>query len=274
MSEVFDSSGHKDAQGKPVVAITVDDGYLDFFTIAYPLLTEHGIPATFFTTVDFINQKSWFWFDKLKFVIQKTECESILISCLEYRHKLILTDNLSKESAWHSLADYCLSLPESEKDIFVEIVARYFKVSIPQCPPVEFSPVSWEQLSQMSVAGIEIGSHSLSHPVLSALDAGTIMKEILESKEIIEKKLQRQVKTIAYPFGGAKDYNNQVIREVKRSGYSVAVVAHGGLPSLETPYVLPRLGSSNDKFDFLWKIYGMEYILMIIRLKIAKIRSF
>lgn len=56
-----------------LVIITVDDGYYDFYKLAYPVLKKFNVGATFFCTVNFLDKKEWLWPDRISYALEKTE---------------------------------------------------------------------------------------------------------------------------------------------------------------------------------------------------------
>jgi peptidoglycan/xylan/chitin deacetylase (PgdA/CDA1 family) len=80
--------------------------------------------------------------------------------------------------------------------------------------------MSWDEMRQMSEAGMVFGSHSISHPYLDKLSDENLKKEVEDSKKLLEEKLEKKVDYIAYPAGM---YNNKVIEAVKAAGYQAAL---------------------------------------------------
>jgi len=112
--------------------------------------------------------------------------------------------------------------------------------------------LSWAQLQEMTLAGMDIQAHSLSHPHLRVLPADTAYKEIAESKAILEKRLGKPVLAFNYPFG---EYNPAVIEMVRRAGYQSAVtLASGYKQRADALFTLQRIRISyNDSLDDLIK---------------------
>lgn len=108
--------------------------------------------------------------------------------------------------------------------------------------------LSWAQLQEMTLAGMDIQAHSLSHPHLRTLPADTAYKEIAESKAILEKRLGKPVIAFNYPFG---EYNPAVIEMVRRAGYQSAVtLASGYQQRADELFTLHRIRVSyNDSLD-------------------------
>jgi len=85
--------------------------------------------------------------------------------------------------------------------------------------------MTWAQLQEMSAAGMDIQPHTLTHPHLRTLPPDEAMKEITESKNILETRLGKPMVAFAYPFG---EYNAAVIDMLKRAGYASAVTLAAG----------------------------------------------
>ncbi len=99
--------------------------------------------------------------------------------------------------------------------------------------------VTWEQLEEMSAAGMDIGSHTLTHPHLRSLTPEAAYKEIADSRALLEKRLSRKVTTFDYPFG---EYDNATIDLVKRAGFESAVtISPGYKQRAEEIYTLHRI---------------------------------
>jgi len=108
LAAITDSSLLK---GKPPVIITIDDGYLDFFEVAFPLLKERALPATLFVTTGFVDGRLWFWWDRLAYLLSEIEPGNRTLEYLDRRISFDSSDPSQKTSAWNTIADY-LSIQE------------------------------------------------------------------------------------------------------------------------------------------------------------------
>jgi len=108
--------------------------------------------------------------------------------------------------------------------------------------------MTWAQLSELTAAGMDIQSHSITHPHLRTLSPDAAFKEIAESKTTLEKRLGKPVVTFCYPFG---EYDNAMIEMVKRAGYESAVtLASGYRQRADQLFLLHRIRVSyNDSLD-------------------------
>lgn len=117
----------------------------------------------------------------------------------------------------------------------------------------------WPEIIRLAKKGIEIGSHTRTHPNLTRLEKVALKKEIKESKTILEEKLGMPVETFCYP-GGRR--NLLVIETVKETGYKIAVIVTPGIESTESPdlFNLKRIcvGPGEDADKLLSRIARRE----------------
>jgi peptidoglycan/xylan/chitin deacetylase (PgdA/CDA1 family) len=240
--------------------ITVDDGYLDFYQVAYPLLRKFELPATFFATLNFVEGRIWLWPDILCHVLHRTRRPGLQVAWRGSTFGLPLQSPSARQQSWQRLSDYCSELPDGEKWEFIRHLADTAGVAVPQHPLPEFAPVTFDQLTEMSRSGIEIGAHSLNHPILSRVDDDTLVAELCDPKRILEERLGVEVRSLAYPSGRAIDINPNVVEAARRCGYAGAVVTrreHRRRDGCDR-FQLPRMGVGCDRADFCWKLYGLE----------------
>jgi peptidoglycan/xylan/chitin deacetylase (PgdA/CDA1 family) len=240
---------------KKIVVLTIDDGYCDFYDIAFPLLKKYGLQATFFPTVEFVNGKIWLWPDRIDYILRQISgCNTEI----DFNNKSFLLDVSTPDKlqcTWQKLSDFCISISNEEKWKFLYFLERELNVTVPEKPTPAYEPVSWDQLCELSRNGIEIGSHTLNHPILSKLKQHEVNLELKKSKTVLEEKLGIFVQTLCYPNGMPEDINGRVLEQMKKAGYEGAVTIKGG--NLFERYRIPRTGIGNSRTDFLWKLCGM-----------------
>lgn len=116
----------------------------------------------------------------------------------------------------------------------------------------ELLPMSWDQLRELADAGWEIGSHTATHPHLTALDDDALRRELVESRATVERRLGRPCPTLAYPYG---DHDERVVAAAGAAGYAAAGTLPGRLPR-PRPLAWPRIGvyHSDDERRFRMKV--------------------
>jgi len=217
-------------------AITIDDGYRDAYDVAFSILRRHRAPATLFAATDFIDRKGWLWTDKLRYVEARRNPSSSL--------------NARRANA------ELKRLPNEEKDRRIAAIAQDAGVTLPALPPADCGAITWEQAREMAAAGIEIGSHTVTHPILTQLDPAQLEYELRQSRSRLEHVLDREVALFCYPNG---DYNARVRGAVERAGYRIAVTTEGGLNDRSSdPLVLRRIHTERDIAHFVQSTSGFE----------------
>lgn len=119
------------------------------------------------------------------------------------------------------------------------------------------SYMDWSQILAMEAAGMDMQSHSLTHPKLTAVSRKQAWKEISESKKVLDSRLKRPVTVFAYPYGS---YEPKIIQMVKRAGYEGAVTVSGISVNYKNP--------EDKAFAYVrYALEGREDLEMVARLK-------
>jgi peptidoglycan/xylan/chitin deacetylase (PgdA/CDA1 family) len=131
--------------------------------------------------------------------------------------------------------------------------------------------MTWEHLREMQAHGMEIQSHTLTHPHLETLSAEGIRTELRDSRAILENELKTSVDFVSFPNGS---YNEMVIQAAAETGYAGSCTSDFGYFSLATlPYCIPRIAvrSSHGLSDFR-KIVSKDMVYLAKLGLSAKIR--
>jgi peptidoglycan/xylan/chitin deacetylase (PgdA/CDA1 family) len=237
---------------KGTVVLTVDDGRRNFWQFFFPLLKEFRMPATFFVVSSFICGKEWIWTDKV-----------LWLARLPHRPQELQRDKLEL-----FFGEMNRLRPDVRTSHIDEIAAK-MKISIPKEPPAEYAPCSWAQLREMADSGlVEIGSHSVTHPIFSTLTDEETRWELTHSRSEIERLMGRRVSCFCFPNGRRADYFPKHLQQVKETGYLSAVMTHFGMPHRGADeYALPRIGvtGKTDFLSFMKYVDGVEYYQGLLR---------
>lgn len=232
------------------IALTFDDGHFDFYENAWPILQKYQLPASLYITTGFVDGKVWLWPDLLKFAMLNSVNKTIFLPplgeiCLD-------TEHLS--TSWHRLGDYCLTLPTDSRQEFIQQLAQKADITLPQTPVAPFTSVSWQQLDEMQQEGLDVGSHTISHPILSSLSEQNSHDELLISGRSIAQHLGRFPRGICYPNGRPTDVNDHVINQAKAIGYTYGLLARNTTIDKNNPFLIGRLASHIDFDYFKWTL--------------------
>jgi peptidoglycan/xylan/chitin deacetylase (PgdA/CDA1 family) len=245
-----------------LVAITVDDGYADFVQLAYPILKRYNVPATVYVVTKFIDQGFWLWFDAIKYQVSQGKKGVYTLEIAGNAHHIVLDDDLTRRSAWHTLADACLPLTQRERMMTLSYIGAVLEVPLPDCPTAEFRAMTWDDLRRFDHELIEVGSHTCSHPVLTRCSDSELKAELVGAKTTIERELRHEVTSLCYPNGQPDDYDARVIWATQMAGYTNAVVAHGTFAGVgSNRFALERLPSPRDDVVFRNTVDGVPHFL-------------
>ncbi len=217
MSELVESL-EQGAVPPKTACITFDDGYRDNFEFAFPILQRYRAPATIFIATDYIGSGKMLWPDILLATLKHTTRSKIPAELLG--EPLPLGTQVDRATAAEMLLDRLKQFAPEERDRRLDQLQSWCGA-----PPVEKRRLmlDWDEVVSMSAAGIEFGSHTVTHPILSHASDEEIDYEIAESKKEIECHVKKPVTAFAYPNGRLDDFDERAIAALKRHGYTSAV---------------------------------------------------
>ena len=220
------------------LAITVDDGYYDFARV-FPIFREFGLPVTLFAVTGFLDRELWLWPDETNLLFTETPLNSVEIAGHLYNLATPHTRIQSRDEVNQRL----IEMTNRDRLQTLRNLPGLLHVVIPDTPPADSLPVSWDQLRELSGDGLDVGAHTRTHPILARMDASELDSEIAASKQRLEDALDRPVTNFCYPNGTAADFSADVIHAVQRSGFETAVSTEPGLNSERADlFSLHRIG--------------------------------
>jgi len=222
------------------LAITIDDGYRDILTSAFPVFEKWKIPAAVYLISGFLDCEFWPWWDKVSYAVERTRKDSVCIEENGSQHRIPLRTASEKDAAIETIRERVKRFPNPDLQPYFANLNNMFEVEIPAQAPPESAPLSWAEVRRLADAGITFGAHTKTHPILPKLDnEAEIREEIAGSKARIEQELGRAVEHFCYPNGDRDDLSEAI---VKSSGFATAVVTESGLNRRGAdPYRLKRL---------------------------------
>ena len=215
ISDTIKKWKRKDKGIKPLMAVTFDDGQEDNYKYAVPVLENLGIKGTFFVPVSNIEKALPLWHDILGFtVLRLFEDGKTGLAELNEFFKLDFSSDLTPIEAARCVIKEAKLLNEQQR---IELI-EYFWDSI-RCPEWA-GMMTWSQLKEMKKSGHEIGSHTMTHPILSKCADSKLHTEISESRKVLQTQLDAPVESFCYPNG---DFDERVLKITQTAGYTCAV---------------------------------------------------
>jgi peptidoglycan/xylan/chitin deacetylase (PgdA/CDA1 family) len=239
---------------KRAAIVTFDDGYKDNYMEAFPILKKYKIPATIFLTTGYIETDNVFWWNIIGYILCNTRLKTIELEGF---------GDISpppKENMFYSLRmtyQKFKRIPDEKKKRLIELLIQKSGVDVPK----DFGKnlmLSWDNIREMNENGIDFGAHTVTHSILTNLPLSQAKFEIVESKKILEKKLDKPVTSFCYPNGFASDYNSDIIQLLKDNGYLCSVTSIPKMVNTNSDlFELGRVPSGYDDKSFKFCISGL-----------------
>jgi len=170
------------------VAVTFDDGYTDNYEIAAPVLNELGVPATFYATVDCVEQRKLPWPGRLWFLFHNTKTGDWSDSSGK---TWPLSSGVEREKAMLRSCDECCQLAGTEQEMYVARLAAELDTEVPARSGALM--MNYDQLQALAGQGHIVGSHTMTHPNMAYVNPAAARRELTESKLHLEQQLKRPV---------------------------------------------------------------------------------
>jgi len=201
------------------VLVTFDDGFRNNLTNAAPLLKKHGIPAVFHVTTGHIGTSRILWPQDLAARVLRWSRKTVPVPGGEQP----LPADLSRRAAFvKRLVAQCQALPDEERRAYLETLKHGPRGRHGDGHEDLFQFMTWDEVRQLCEEGFAVGSHTISHPILTRLGTESLVRELEESKKKIEEETGRDCSPLAYPNGREEDFSGEVIKAARAVGYRIA----------------------------------------------------
>jgi peptidoglycan/xylan/chitin deacetylase (PgdA/CDA1 family) len=217
---------------KPLCVLTFDDGWRDNFTTAFPLLKSFGMPATVFLATGYIGKQEVFWVEQLRSALERRGRDGGIPA--EIAAKIRKT---GRAGTVEDLIEYLKHMPADERSQALDQILS----PVHKLPSTNNGDamLSWEEVAEMQRQGIEFGSHTETHPLLTYEGDATVDRELRRSFAAIQERLGQPPSSFAYPNG---DWDGRIRRAVREAGYECALTTERGWYGQEHDrYTIPRI---------------------------------
>lgn len=205
--------------------ITFDDGNIDNYQTAFPILRSHGLQATFFLPTAFIGTQRLPWWDTIAYIVKHSRKDSFKIN---YPKPAEFRVNRDRPSVTvFQLLLFCSDQATTNYAPLIDELETVCDCVRPNGSG-ERCFMNWDEVREMQGAGMSFGSHTHNHEVLSGLPLERQVSELKESRAILERELGRTVDTLAYPVGRPYTFNADTRAALEDCGYRAAFSFYGG----------------------------------------------
>jgi len=224
------------------VMITFDDGYRDNYEFAFPILKQHSAPATFFLTSGFLDAGTIAWWDEIAWMVRSATAKWLYPSRL-VPELIPLSSSMEREEAICRLLSIYKTLSTDQSETFLNALAHHTGSGRASQDLARDQWMSWEMIREMDQSGMDIGGHTISHPVLSQSSTEEQREEIFGSKSRIESMLGHPITAFSYPVGQPDSFTEQTQQLLHEAGYRWAFSFSGGfaLPGKVDQLNVPRV---------------------------------
>jgi peptidoglycan/xylan/chitin deacetylase (PgdA/CDA1 family) len=209
------------------VCITLDDGYRDNKVWAYPILKRHGAPFTVYVPTSFPERSGKLWWLALERVI--AENDEIVFRIAGEEHIFACATPRQKHEAYQRAYWSLRELPDEAAlhAVADDLAARY---GVDMRPASHELCMDWDEVRELAADPlVTIGAHTINHVMLAKASDEVAQTELKVGRDILESKLGRPVRHLAYPYGGRDLVRLREFRIAAGLGYKTAVTTRPGV---------------------------------------------
>ena len=216
------------------VLFTFDDGYLDNYESAFPILAAHGLQGVFFLPTSYIGTRRLAWWDEAAYVVKHSRKTKFRLPLPECE---IDIGAQGVASAIARVLDVYRRQGQTASEAFLNLLREACDTARPNGDAPRCF-MNWDEAAAMLRGGMAVGSHAHSHEILSRLSAEEQSRELAMSRAILEERLGTTVRALSYPVGLPHCFTRETRAAALNSGYRIAFSFYGGLnvPGRIDPY--------------------------------------
>src|SRR5260370_3584298 len=139
---------------RKALVVTIDDGYRDIYTHAYPVFKKYGIQATAYAVSGFVARECWLWWDRIAYALEHTKLDRAELPFPDGTSKLVdLKDRAERRKLAGRLAVGALPLPDAMREDLESTVSRQVQITVPDVPTTDYEALRWEEARGIAEAG-------------------------------------------------------------------------------------------------------------------------
>ena len=216
------------------VLVTFDDGFRNNATMAAPELERLGVPAVFHVATGYVGTGRTLWPLELDHMIITWPLETLPLP--SGKESIALpTSSVERCEICDKVRKQCKSISNHQRTKYLESLRS---VSGPNGDGRDRDLndfMTWDDVRSLVRKGFSIGSHSVEHPILTQLESEELSRELVDSKQTIEREIESECVILAYPNGGPDDFSPSVVQAAEDAGYRLAFTLIRGFNNLDTP---------------------------------------
>ncbi|HEX9061813.1 MAG TPA: polysaccharide deacetylase family protein [Clostridia bacterium] len=263
MDEAYELLRSNKELHKDYFVVTFDDGYRDNYTYGFDIFKKYGIKPTIYLAANNIENQKYLWVDMVAEIVYSSKANKVFV------------DMLGKEVSLGSLNDRTNLLmsilaklkqyEDKEKYKKIDSLSATFNTAVPkECKLM----MNWEDANNLSELGVDIGSHTMNHPILTKILPEEAKDELEKSKELIEKRIGKSVNNFAYPNGRKTDYDSYVKEEAAKLYKTSVTTLFGANNPGDDLHELKRIGIGPGV-----SLTDFKFLIQNARIKLGRSKS-
>lgn len=233
------------------VAVTFDDGFLDNYELALPILERYGIPATFYILAGAVDRAAPPWYCRIRRAFSRTPQSNWADPVMGRRFSLTMPESRQEalQYAWNAGA----AMTGAGQEEFVRRIENELETFL---PAAEAPMMTWDQVRRLRKAGHIAGAHTMSHPNLAHIPLDEVEREVTQSKARLEAELGEPVDHFSYPHPALNpQWNAATMEALARAGYKSAALTTSGLVRRgDSPLALRRIYAADALRQWTWNL--------------------
>lgn len=200
------------------VLVTFDDGFRNNLTHAAPLLMRYGVPAILFVATGYLGTRRILWPQELYEIAVRWPREEIP----HPGGTTVFSLAGARRARARQLCEQAKRMPMSTVSAYLDALRQETPLPEDVADSDVYAFLTWEQARQWTSLGFDIGSHTVSHWILTGCREQELRRELEDSKRDIERRLGVACTSFCYPNGGPKDWSAEAAAAVRAAGYRAA----------------------------------------------------
>ena len=213
---------------KNPLLLTFDDGYRSNIETALPILKSVGMKAAFFIATSFVTERRMYWWEAIAYLVKQAKKRQISLS-----YPALHTFDLSDQAgSAFNLSRVIKNTPGLDVDRFITSIAEAAGVEWNRDIERDLANeliMTWDQIREISAAGMDIESHCKHHRVLETVPRDELDDELLGSRLELEAQIGKPVRAVAYPVGRSIAKHGHIRDAVAAAGYKVGFTNSSGV---------------------------------------------
>ena len=236
---------------KRSVVITFDDGYADNYHLARPILSNLGIPAVFYITVNCVERHTLPWLARLRFAFLTSDKQ---VWTDPHGGTWQMRSNGERVRAFDLACEYMAKLSGAPQDELLAAICGGLEAEAPNIPNTVM--MTWDEVRGLAKQGYTVGSHTMNHPNMAWVKEEDARVEFCESKRLLERELNSGITHFSYPCPVLQPHwKGRTVDLSREAGYNTAVTTNGGIVRKnDDPLSLRRVRPTKTVEGLRWNL--------------------